>query len=145
MVENIEDYKSLIKKFEQIQLNLDEWHHSEHVAVGVWYLLHFPKNEAIEKMKNGIKALNAKLGLEQTQTSGYHETWTIFFMLILSKFISNEENKGLNKIQLMNACIQHLSDFRGLSREYYSKEVIMSWEARKSWCPPDLKEFALLG
>ena len=140
MITNLQEYQDLIQRFEHSDLTLDSWHHKEHVAVAVWYLINYSEDEAIDKLRKGIVSLNEQLGIEQTLTSGYHETWTIFFTKMLNRHMANLADQGLDEVKVMNKCIEYLRDFKDVSRQYYSKELILSWEARKGWYPPDLKE-----
>lgn len=137
--ESERELQQLVERFEGSALTKDEWHHAEHVAVAVWYLAHQSEDNAISKVRRGIQSLNSILGIEQTLTSGYHETWTVFFMKKLNQFLVNEVDPDLPLIERMNSAIEYLKDFRSVSREHYSKDLILSWEARTEWREPDLK------
>ncbi len=125
--------------FEEGILPKEQWHHSEHVAMAFWYLIHFDEELAIDKMRQGIRNLNLKHGVPQTPTGGYHETWTIFFAKMLKQYIARKLNRELSLIEQVNHAIEYLADFRELTLRYYSKELIMSWEARTAWRDPDIK------
>lgn len=137
------EYRNFIDHFESGTLPKEDWHHAEHVAVAFWYLHRFDTDEAIAKIRMGIQRLNENHGVPQTETSGYHETWTVFFSMMLSDHMRKRLSSGEPLIAQMHDAIDWLRDFRAVTREYYSKERIMSWEARTRWLPPDLKDFPL--
>ncbi len=134
-----QEFQDFIHAFENGTLPKEEWHHAEHVAVAFWYLTHCDPETAIFKIRSGIQNLNLKHGVEQTPTGGYHETWTIFFTKILRNFIRRDVDLDLPLIEQLSQAIEFLKDFKGITGEYYSKNLIMSWEARTSWVEPDIK------
>ena len=133
------EFQLFISDFEAGTLPKSEWHHAEHVAVAFWYLSHLDEENAINRIRSGIQNLNSKHGVSQTLTGGYHETWTIFFSKMLNLYITQDSIKKLPFIERMNSAIQYLTDFRNVTRQYYSRDLIMSWEARTAWRAPDLK------
>jgi hypothetical protein len=133
------EYRSFMSEFEAGTLAKEQWHHPEHVAVAFWYLSRLEEELAIAEICRGIQNLNLNHGVMQTPTGGYHETWTIFFSKVLCRYMGNDLDRDLPLIQQMNCAIIYLSDFRDLTRQHYSRELITSWEARTSWREPDLK------
>jgi hypothetical protein len=133
------EYQSFIHAFETGTLSKEEWRHPEHVAMAFWYLTHFDEETATTKICAGIQNLNLKHRVQQTPNEGYHETWTIFFAKMLRRYIDQELDRKLSTIQQMECAIQYLKNFREMTRLYYSRDLIMSWEARISWREPDLR------
>lgn len=140
MPKSEEEYRALIGEFEAGTLPKSEWRHAEHVAVAFWYLVHFDETDAIDRIRHGIQRLNARHGVPQTPTGGYHETWTIFFAKKLARFIGAELDPGLSLIERLDRAVLFLEDFREITRQHYSTELITSWEARTRWQEPDLKK-----
>lgn len=128
-----------IQQFESGDLAKNQWHHPQHVIVAFWYLSHFDEETAISKICYGIQNLNSKHQVTQTPSGGYHETWTIFFAKVLKRLMNENFRQTLSVMDQMNLAISFLNDFKGITLEYYSKELIMSWKARTSWVEPDLK------
>jgi hypothetical protein len=131
------EFEEFIAAFESGRLIKQDWHHAEHVAVATWYLLLLPEDEAIQAIAKGIQNLNRHHGVEQTPTSGYHETWTIFFSKILGRYLAQLGHAS--KTDKMNQAINYLRDFKSITFEYYSRDLIMSSDARIKWHEPDLK------
>jgi hypothetical protein len=132
------ELQHFIADFESGTLPKHEWHHAKHVAVAFWYLSHLDEKSAIDKIRSVIKNLNSKHGVLQTPTGGYHETWTIFFSILLNRYNKQDSIKKLSPIEQMNSAIQYLTDFREVTRQYFSRDLIMSWEARTAWREPNL-------
>lgn len=133
------EYQRFIHAFETGTLPKEEWHHPEHVAMAFWYLTHFDEETAITKIRTGIQNLNSKHQVQQTPNGGYHETWTIFFAKMLRRYIDQELDRKLSLIQQMECATRYLTDFREMTRRYYSRDLILSWEARISWQEPDIR------
>ncbi len=123
-----ESWRDLIRRFEACELAESEWTHAAHLAAGAWFVTHFSAEEAAYRIRNGIKRLNESLGGKNTETSGYHETLTIFWLRQIAKRL--REGASLEEITALPS---------GLWRDYYSYDVVKSTQARREWVEPDLK------
>ena len=132
-----EEIESLVKAFESCTLPREEWTHRAHLTVALWYLVHHDTEEATKLIREGIKRFNEAKGIVTTKQSGYHETITLFYILIISKHL-RESDADNRIVHLMNNLMQRYGE-RNLPLEYYSKERLMSLEARANWIEPDLK------
>jgi hypothetical protein len=129
---------TFLDDFESGRLPRDKWTHQSHLLVALWYLVNFSREEAVEKVKNGILAYNRSSGVENTATSGYHETLTLFWIRVVDSFLS--ENADLFSItDLADALMNSKVADRDLPLNYYSKTHLMSVEARMKWVEPDLQ------
>ena len=91
-------------------------------------------------MRDGIYWLNDSHGTPNTDSSGYHETITIFWLKTVEKFLEeNREEKSL--AALANKLIASYDNSR-LPLEVYSRELLFSPEARHNYLEPDLKKSA---
>ena len=131
--------EAFLNAFEAATIPKEEWHHDDHVVMAFGYLARFDEAVAIEKIKIGIQNLVRTYGVPQTETMGYHETWTIFFSKILAQFMRHELDRTLPLCDQIRNAVSFLKDFKGKTGEYYSRKLILSWTARTSWIPPDLK------
>jgi hypothetical protein len=132
-----EEVVSLVKAFESCSLPRSEWTHQAHLIVALWYLSHYSQLEATNCIRNCIQNYNNAIGIKTTKDSGYHETLTIFWIKIVSQYLINK-SKISSFVDLVNGLIQDCNS-PDLPLEYYSKNRLMSWEARQSWIEPDLK------
>jgi hypothetical protein len=130
------EIKSLVKAFESCLLPREEWTHRAHLTIALWYLLHHEKEEATVLIRQGIKRFNGAKGIT-TERRGYHETITLFYIHIVSKHL-RESRAEISIVNLMNKLMQTYGE-KSLPLEYYSKERLMSVEARAAWLEPDLK------
>ena len=143
MSDEIRDYKteaeikSLIADFENCSLPRSEWNHQAHLTIALWYLNLFDEQEAINRVRQGILRYNQAIGIKTTKDGGYHETLTLFWVRMVSHYLSvNEE-----KISIPETVIAIHDTYKDkyLPFQYYSRDLLMSWEARSGWVEPDLK------
>ncbi|HEX8073313.1 MAG TPA: hypothetical protein VF546_25435 [Pyrinomonadaceae bacterium] len=127
----------LVSEFEACTLPGARWTHEAHLTVGLWYLARHDAATATELIRAGIKRYNAARGVEQTETGGYHETITLFYVRVISRYLRGAR-AGASLAELVAGLMPACGD-RALPFEYYSRERLFSWAARTSWVEPDLK------
>lgn len=136
------DIKSLIAEFENCTLPRSEWNHQAHLTIALWYLNRYDEQEAINRVREGIQRYNEAMGIKTTKDSGYHETLTLFWIRMVSQYLwVIPEKASITKIATaakLNAISNTYKD-KYLPFQYYSRDLLMSWEARSSWVEPDLK------
>lgn len=130
------EIETLIRGFEDGTLQRDRWTHRAHLVVASWYLICHPEEEAITRMREGIMAYNSSQGVITTPESGYHETITLFWIRVLRTWLS-QARLECSLVQLINGLAENFADGRRPFR-HYSKERLMSPEARAGWVEPDL-------
>ena len=131
----------LVMEFRLGTFPFKEWNHLAHLRVALWYLYYYPKEEATWRIRNGIQKYNEANDIPVSETGGYHETITIFWIHVLHSFlIRYKEGRSLE--ELAAKAIELYQDKR-YPLNYYSRERIMSWEARLSWLEPDIKPLEL--
>ena len=86
-----EEVKSLVGAFEERTLTKAEWTHAAHLTVGLCYCLNYHFAIAKNLMSDGIYLLNDAHGTLNTDSSGYHETLTMFWLLTIKEFVDNTE------------------------------------------------------
>jgi len=131
------DVEALVRAFESCSLSRSEWDHRAHLTVALWYVAAHGHDGGLARIRAGILRLNAALGVAQTPTSGYHETLTRFFTWVVWRFVSAAP-PGATPAALVDELIRRCGN-RDLPLAYYSRERLMSWEARTGWVPPDLR------
>lgn len=125
------EQQSLQQRFAACQLTAQEWTHAAHLAVAAWYLANLPAEAAGQQMRTGIRRLNESLGGQNTETSGFHETLTEFWLQILAR-----------ELQAGTTLPQLVALPSGLWREYYSWDLPQCRRARREWVKPDLQPIA---
>ena len=109
------------------------------MTVALWYLVHYSGREVTARIRNGIKRFNAAKGVLTTPTGGYHETMTLFWICIISRYLLHADAER-TFVELANGMIERCGD-KNLPLEYYTRERLFSLQARTSWVEPDLKPF----
>ena len=139
--ERDEDVNLLVRAFEERTLPKSEWTHVAHLVVGLYYCYHNPLGVAKNLMSDGIYWLNDAHGTPNTETSGYHETLTVFWLKTVAGYLEkNGREAGL--AALANGLVATLNDTK-LPLKYYSRERLFSVEARMHYVEPDLEDFSL--
>lgn len=127
----------LVEQFEDGTLPTGQWTHTAHFVMALWYCVRHPLPVAVRKIREGIKAYNVASGGQNTETSGYHETITLFYTVTIASYVVTT---GFDT--LTDERIERFLQEPFLAREYvhgfYSKERLMSKEARREWMPPEL-------
>jgi len=140
MYKTTEEVVELVKSFEERKLMRSDWTHAALLTVGLYYCVRFSFGFAINLMRDGICELNDTHGVPNTRFSGYHETMTVFWMIVIKQFV--EVSKSYNLAQMANELIAICSDPR-LPLEYYSRELLISPQAREEHVQPDLDDLYL--
>lgn len=136
-----EEVDSLIKRFEAEQLPKMEWTHEAHLVVAIWYCFHFGFEKALPIVRKNITNHNASVGTPNTDTEGYHESISKFWLIVATNFLTNEPNSSVDELcnRFINSEVAHSH----YPLEFYSKEVLFSVDARKNWVEPDLNTLEL--
>ena len=129
------DDSALIKQFEDTTLPMELWDHRQHVKTAYLYLLRHPFDEAIDKMRSGLQAYNAVHGVPDEITRGYHETLTQAWMRLVHVTLQLYGRCDTADV-FVDANSQLLSK-RALLL-FYSRDRILSAEAKRDFIPPDL-------
>ena len=125
-----DEIRSLVESFEACSIHPAEFRHYQHLAVALWYVWFLPYDEAVTKMTGGIRHLAEAYG-----KMGYHETITLFWLRIVSKFTSDRTDS-------LSATANHLIEKynnKDYLNEYYSTDLLASDKAKAEWVEPDLK------
>jgi hypothetical protein len=131
------EIEAIVRAFEACTLPGSLWTHGAHLTVAGWYLDRYSGHEAAARIRAGIKRYNAARGIVSTPTGGYHETMTLFWTCITSKYLMlADPDRPL--VDLINMLIDKHRD-KNLIFEYYSRDLLFSRQARFSWVEPDLK------
>jgi hypothetical protein len=134
---NFSEIEYLIREFESGTLPRERWTHCAHLTVACWYLVCYPINEATRRIREGIQKYNNAVGILTTRDSGYHETITLFWICLIKHYLSTITMER-SLVCLINDLLARYAD-KGIPFEHYSRERLMSWEARIAWVEPDLK------
>lgn len=138
--EGFRDFNEVLKlvtNFENCTLPKHLWTHQAHLAVACWYLICNADVEAIPRIREGIKKYNISQGGVNTKDSGYHETITLFWAKMIRSHLANTTIE-CPIVHLVNGLVARYANSK-IPFEYYSRDRLMSREARADWTEPDLK------
>jgi hypothetical protein len=114
-----------------------EWTHEAHLRTGLWHVLEHGAAAALLLLRERITAYNESVGTANTDTSGYHETLTRFYVVIIDRFLASAD-RTLTIDELAERLIETHGD-RRLPLHHYSEGRLFSPVARRSWVEPDLR------
>lgn len=138
---NAAEVLALVRDFKFCTLPRERWTHRAHLTVALWHQLRYPWPEAVRLVRAGIKRYNDAHGILTTKEGGYHETMTLFWMRVVREYLLGAaKNQRCSLAHLANSLVENCA--KELPLEYYSRERLMSQEARAAWVEPDLKSLS---
>lgn len=111
------------------------WTHGAHVAATAFYAFDHTPEGVYERMKKGILHFAGCVGIQNTETSGYHESLTRFWANRLSEFV--RRGQFSSRLEAARAAIAEFGEDRDHYRLYYSFDVAHDRRARREWIAPD--------
>lgn len=128
----------LVQAFADRSLPLEQWTHEAHLRTALYYLYHHSEAEATCLLRSGIIIYNHHQGGVNTPDNGYHETLTLFWITIISRFIKSHASG--NPLAAMEKDFLNCSQAdKNLPFSYFSRQRLLSTEARSRWVEPDLQ------
>jgi hypothetical protein len=124
-----------LRRFEDHSLPKGQWTHRAHLKVAYLYLLRFPYPEALDRLRTGIQTYNAAQGIINTPTGGYHETMTQVWLQLVHTTL--RQFGPADTADAFFDAHPQLSD-KHTPLLFYSRDRIMSPEAKRSFVAPDI-------
>jgi hypothetical protein len=87
-------------------------------------------------LREAIPRYNISQGGQNTDTSGYHETLTRFWVERLADFVATCSAQSSVEERAL-AAVTKFGPRSRLFEDYYSFDVVKSLEARRAWVAPD--------
>jgi hypothetical protein len=123
-------------RFEAAAIPATEWTHETHLVMGTWHVARFGPVEALERLRAGIRGLNAAHGTVDSDTRGYHETITRAYVRLIARFLQNRSAGEPLDVSVAALLASPLAA-RDLLFRHYSRPVLFSVAARRGWVEPD--------
>jgi hypothetical protein len=123
---------SVVHKFENCEYRPDQFTHAFHLTVAAWYLSQYSPEEALDRMRAALLRFTGHRGVK-----GYHETITRFWLLITANFLA-EAQADSSLTDRVNELVKRFGR-KDILFDYYSRELVMSDEARLGWIEPNLQ------
>ncbi|HKB95440.1 MAG TPA: hypothetical protein VKB94_01250 [Rhizomicrobium sp.] len=115
-----------------------EWTHAAHFAAALWLMRYRPGLDAPRDMPGLIRAYNESVGRANNDGGGYHETITQA-SLRAARGVLNAYPADVPVYRIVNALMSSTLGNPNWLLEYWSRDLLMSVEARRQWREPDLK------
>ena len=106
-----------------------EWTHEAHVAACWAAVREHGPTDALGLLRDGIRRYNEATGVENTPTSGYHETITRYYVHAVAAIVDRPFDEVL---------ADGTTGREGPLR-HWSPEALFTPEARADWVEPDLR------
>lgn len=113
-----------------------EWTHAAHFAAALWLMRQ--GHDAPAVMPGLIRAYNESVGGVNDDSSGYHETITQA-SLRAARGVLAVNGPQVPLFAIVNALMASNFGNPNWLLEYWSRERLMSVDARRAWLEPDLK------
>ena len=130
--------EAFLKAFEDCTLPFEQWKHRAHLKIAYLYLRQLPYAQALDKIRVNIQRYNAATNTPETLERGYHETMTVAWLRLVD-WTMRECGTAASANEFLEAQEQ-LLDPRALDF-FYSRERLISWQAKAEFVEPDLAPF----
>lgn len=127
-----DDFGAFIDTWERGALPKAAWTHAAHVAVGACYAVRHGA-DALAHTRAGILRHNAAVGTPNTDTSGYHETLTRFWVEVLAALTAGIDGEW----RAASVAVARFGAERDYHAQFYGYDVVRSVDARRTWQPPN--------
>jgi len=130
------ELEDLVQRFGERTLAKAEWTHAAHLAVGMWHVSRYGRDDALLRLRAAITRLNETHGTVNSATGGYHETVTRAYVQLLGAFATRHGEKTVAE-RVTALLADPLADKKALLG-FYSRPALESVQARLGWVEPDL-------
>ncbi len=114
-----------------------EWTHEAHLAATTYLVLKHPEIDLDIELKGIISRYNESAGTPNSDSEGYHDTITRAYLCGIRLFL-DEADVSRPIHDLVNELLMTPMGRRDWPLRFWSKNRLMSIEARRAWIEPDL-------
>jgi hypothetical protein len=119
------------------ELPREEWTHEAHLAATTYLALKHPEIDLEAELRRIISSYNESVGTPNSDSEGFHETITRAYLRGIRLFL--EEADSARPIhELVNELLMSPMGRRDWPLRFWSKDRLLSVEARRGWVEPDL-------
>ena len=115
----------------------EEWTHEAHRAATTYLILKHPEIDLDTELPGLIRRFNERVGGVNSDTEGYHDTITRAYLRGVRLFLE-EADASRPMHDLVNELLVSPMGRRDWPLRFWSKDRLMSVEARRGFVPPDL-------
>lgn len=115
----------------------EEWTHEAHLGATTYLLVKRPDIDLDADLPGLIRRFNESVGGVNDDTQGYHDTITRVYLAGIRLFLKEADPKAA-LFEKVNQLLLSPMGKRDWPLRFYSKDRLMSVEARRGFVPPDL-------
>ncbi|WP_313803482.1 hypothetical protein [Sphingobium sp.] len=119
-------------------LSKQEWTHRAHFSTALWLMLRRPDVAPERDMPEMIRAYNESVGGVNSDSAGYHETITVASLKAARAVLAGLPG-GISPAEAFAALMRSPMADKDWLFVHWSRERLMSADARRAWVEPDLK------
>lgn len=120
------------------------WTHEAHIAVAFSHLFLYKNTaETSAALREKIKAYNVAVGTENTDTSGYHETLTVFWVRVIQAYMAYKKPTTIE--EAFSGFLKTLAATSKFPERFFTRELLFSKFARHNWVDPDILPISKIG
>jgi len=131
------EIQHLGERFLARSLPKEEWTHKAHLATTTWLLLRRREIDVDNELPGLIRRYNESVGGVNSDSEGYHETITRVYLNGVRLFLS-EADTAEPLHEIVNELLLSPMGRRDWPLRFYSRERLLSVEARRDFIAPDL-------
>jgi hypothetical protein len=129
-----EGIDGFLAAFEDGSLPKERWTHTAHLLGGACCVHRLGESAALDHMRDCVKRYNLAVGGQNTETAGYHETVTVFWIKMLAALLV--KHPGVSRAEFAALAVKKFAEQRELLQSYYDFDVVGSRAARARWVEP---------
>jgi hypothetical protein len=137
----VQDLDAFAERFAAAAIPKAEWTRAAHLAIGAWHVARFGPDEALPRLRAGIRRLNESNGTPNTETAGYHETITAAYVRLLAAFLAACP-PDMPLAARVDRLLAGPLGARDVLLRFYTRATLTSARARAEWVEPDLAPLA---
>lgn len=134
------EIETLCAGFTDLTLPKEAWTHAAHFAGAIWLLRCCPDVAPERDMPGMIRRYNESVGGVNSDTSGYHETITLASIRAARAFLA-AETAPRALYESHAALMAGPCGDKDWLLAYWSRDRLMSAEARRTWVEADVAPF----
>lgn len=127
-----------VAAFRDRTLPKPEWDHFAHLTVGHHYVATYGAAEALARLRADISAYNEACGVPNSDTRGYHETITAFYVLAIARYLRRVP-ASLPLLDQVHGLLNDGLGSKAIAFAFWSRDRLLSTAARRAWLDPDLR------
>lgn len=132
---------AIVEGFRARTLPAPEWTHQAHLAVGLWHVRRFGEEASKALLREGISRYNEASGTPNSDTRGYHETVTMYYVWAAARFL--ETARAATLLDLVNDFVESRHGSKAGIFVFWSRDLLLSTPARRGWIEPDLSPLSV--